>query len=88
MPDRRHSNSVVEEGGRNTSCIWSEDGQRRQAEPLARLRRPSAYPAGRSAGVSYLPGHLSVPVNLGSRCRGVTQWMSKLSMMNYFITLG
>ena len=66
MPGRRHSNSVAEEDGMNTGSIWSEDGKRRQAEPLARLHRPSTYPAGRSAGVSYHPEHLSVSVNLGA----------------------
>jgi hypothetical protein len=31
MLGRRYSNSVAEEGGRNTGRTWTQDGQRRQA---------------------------------------------------------
>jgi hypothetical protein len=48
MLGRRHSNSVAEEGGRNTGRTWAQDGQRRQAEPLARLFSLYACPPGRA----------------------------------------
>ena len=32
MLGRRHSNSVTEEGGRNTGRTWTEGGRRRQNE--------------------------------------------------------
>jgi hypothetical protein len=34
MLSRRHSNSVAEEGGRNTGRTWTRDGKRRQVEAL------------------------------------------------------
>lgn len=64
----RHSNSVTEEGGRNTGHTWTQDGQRRQAVSLARLHRLSTCPPGSSAGISYLPGH--VCALLGAKRRG------------------
>jgi hypothetical protein len=68
MLDSRHSNSVAEEGGRNTGHTWTQDGQRRQAVSLARLHRLSTCPPGRSAGISYRPGH--VCALLGAQRRG------------------
>jgi hypothetical protein len=39
MLGHRHSNSVAEEGGRNTGRTWTEDGQRPQAGPFLGLHR-------------------------------------------------
>lgn len=68
MLGRRPSNSVAEEGGRKTGRTWTEAGQRRQAVSLARLHRLSTCPPGRSAGISYRPGH--VCALLGAQRRG------------------
>jgi hypothetical protein len=48
MLGHRYRKSVAEEGGRNTGSTWTQDGQRRQAEPLARLFRLYACPPGRA----------------------------------------
>ena len=58
MLGRRHSNSVAEEGGRSTGRTRTEDGQRRQVEPLACLHRIYSCSPERSAVVSYRPEHL------------------------------
>jgi hypothetical protein len=71
MLGHRYRKSIAEEGGRNTGRTWTEDGQRRQAELLARLHRLSTCPSGRSAGVSYRPGHLWAL--LGAQKRGWLQ---------------
>ncbi len=58
MLGHSYRKSVAEEGGRNTGRTWTEDGQRRQAELLARLHRLYTCPPGRGAEVFYRPGHL------------------------------
>ena len=60
MLGRRHSNSVAEEGGRNTGRTWTEDGKKQQAGLLVGLLRLYARPPGRSAVVSH-PRGTSVP---------------------------
>ena len=53
MSGRRYRNSVTEEGGRNTGRTWTQDGQRRQAEPSVGLHRLYSCPPGRSPVVSH-----------------------------------
>jgi hypothetical protein len=53
MSGRRYRNSVTEEGGRSTGRTWTQDGQRRQAEPFVGLHRLNSCPPGRIPVVSH-----------------------------------